>query len=176
MAGSRPALQAAHLPYLHVAPLCSRRHQPVCRQSSAGRRDDRGKPAPAPDGYLVAELLEELCDYVNDNWDRSTPIHLAAYILWRLNWIHPFDDGNGRTSRAVSYLVLCIRTGSRLPGENTIPEQIARNKKPYYEALEAADGAWKQGVIDVSRLEELLADLLAAQLAGIFEQATGRPA
>lgn len=60
--------------------------------------------------HLVPEKIEEMCDYVNDNWEKS-PIHLASYLLWRLNWIHPFVDGNGRTARALSYLVLCIRLG-----------------------------------------------------------------
>src|SRR5215472_1383521 len=72
--------------------------------------------------HLVPGLVEELCDYVNDNWGKKSPIHLCAYILWRLNWIHPFTDGNGRTSRAVSYLVLCVGLGYRLPGARTIPE------------------------------------------------------
>jgi len=47
---------------------------------------------PPPD--LVPEFVEEMCDYVNDNFDKP-PVHLAAYLLWRINWIHPFDDGNG---------------------------------------------------------------------------------
>jgi Fic family protein len=64
----------------------------------------------------VPSLVEELCDYVNDNWESSTPIHLAAYVMWRLNWIRPFADGNGRTSRILSYVVLSIRSGIRLTG------------------------------------------------------------
>jgi Fic family protein len=67
------------------------------------------------------------------------PLHLASYVMWRLNWIHPFTDGNGRTSRAVSYLVLCIRLRALLPGKLTIPEQIEQDKTPYYRALEAAE-------------------------------------
>lgn len=72
--------------------------------------------------HQVPELVEEMCDYVNANWEHSTPIHLAAYIMWRLNWIHPFADGNGRTSRIVSYVVLSIRAGYVLPGTPTIPD------------------------------------------------------
>jgi Fic family protein len=49
--------------------------------------------------HLVPELVEDMCDYINDHWNESTPIHLASYLMWRLNWIHPFADGNGRTSR-----------------------------------------------------------------------------
>lgn len=125
--------------------------------------------------HVVPELIEALCDYVNDNWQTSTAIHLAAYVLWRLNWIHPFDDGNGRTARMVSYVVLCIRLGYRLPGTRTIPEQIAADKRPYYEALEAADRAEINGVTDVDQLEVLLGDLLAKQLIGVVEDATGQP-
>ncbi len=60
----------------------------------------RHQPPPA---YRVPELVEDLCDYVNENWDAATAIHLCAYVMWRLNWIHPFADGNGRTSRAAAY-------------------------------------------------------------------------
>jgi len=126
------------------------------------------------DAHLVPEYVEYMCDYVNDNWSASTPIHLAAYVMWRLNWIHPFDDGNGRTSRALSYLVLCIRTGMQLPGLKTIPEQIASNKKPYYDALEAADENYKNNeTINLGELETYLEGLLAKQLVDVYNSARG---
>lgn len=123
--------------------------------------------------HLVAERIEQLCDYVNDNWNTASALHLAAYVMWRLNWIHPFSDGNGRTSRATSYLVLCVRLGYKLPGTRTIPALISDNKKPYYQALESADDAEKAGRMDVSALEELLGNLLAAQLADVYKAARG---
>ena len=55
--------------------------------------------------HQVPEMVEDLCDYVNTNW-QSSAIHLAAFVMWNLNWIPPFTDGKGRTSRAASYLVL----------------------------------------------------------------------
>lgn len=129
-----------------------------------------------PDAWQVPLLVEELCDYVNDNWDISTPLHLAAYVMWRLNWIHPFADGNGRTARAVSYLVLCMKMGGRIPGTRTIPDLIAENKKPYYDALEAADERWaSRQEIDLTQLEEALGNLLAEQLVSALEEASGRP-
>lgn len=123
--------------------------------------------------HLVPEEVEHMCDYVNDNWEKSTPLHLAAYALWKLNWIHPFTDGNGRTARAFSFLVLCLRLGYRVPGKKTIPEQIARDKTPYYKALEAADKEWAKKKLDLSALEGLIADLLAYQLASVHDDATG---
>src|SRR5258708_38946803 len=106
-----------------------------------------------------------MCDYVNDNWDKNTAIHFSAYALWKLNWIHPFTDGNGRTARAFSYLLLCLRFGYRLPGRKTIPEQIASDKTPYNTALEASDQESAAKKIDLSVLEQLIGDLLGYQLA-----------
>jgi Fic family protein len=129
----------------------------------------------APVGaHLVPELVEDMCDYVNEHWHNSTPIHLAAYVMWRLNWIHPFADGNGRTSRIVSYVVLSIRAGSLLPGTPTIPDQIVDNRTPYFEALDAADFACRDGKVDVSKMEDLLGSLLANQLAEFYKFVGGR--
>ncbi len=124
--------------------------------------------------HRVPELVEELCEYVNECWFTKSPIHISAYVMWRLNWIHPFVDGNGRTARALSYLVLCIKLGYRLPGTKTIPDQISSNKNPYYRGLEAADAAFKNGDLDLSELERLLESMLAAQLAQIHKEAVSR--
>lgn len=131
----------------------------------------QGSKHSPPPAYLVPELVEEMCDYVNANWSRSA-LHLASYVLWRLNWIHAFVDGNGRTTRTVSFIVLCIRLGYRIPGTNTIPEQISRDKKPYYAALELADAAYETDKkLNVSAMEELVSSLLANQLAGVIHDA-----
>jgi Fic family protein len=118
-------------------------------------------------------LVDELCAYVNDNWQAASPVHLASYVMWRLNWIHPFSDGNGRASRIVSYLVLSCRLGYVLPGVKTVPEKIAAHKDPYYAALDAADAAWSDGRLDVTAMEELMSRLLAQQLVEIHSRATG---
>lgn len=123
----------------------------------------------------VPTLVEELCEYVNENFDERSALHLAAYVMWRMNWIHPFDDGNGRTARAASYLVLCVKLRNRLPGKPTIPDLIAEKKGPYYQALEAADAALAEGPLDLTALETLLESHLAAQLVSAVEEARGRP-
>lgn len=130
-----------------------------------------------PGGHLVPELVEELCDYINDNWADVSAIHLASMVMWRLNWIHPFTEGNGRTSRATSYLVLCAKSSSLLPGAMTIPEQIVANRQPYYDALESADRRYDdQGRLTtdtVEEMEDLLGSMLARQLRGAFDDAIG---
>lgn len=136
----------------------------------------RGSDHAPPDAHLVAELVEDMCDYVNENWSAKTPVHLASYLMWRLNWIHPFVDGNGRTSRVISYVILCACLGYRLPGSMTIPEQIEKDRTPYFQALGKADKAWKTGKLDVSAMETLIEGLLAKQLTNVYERAAGKGA
>jgi len=117
--------------------------------------------------------VDKMCEYINTNFGRSA-VHLSAYAMWRHNWIHPFFGGNGRTSRAVSYLVLCARLGYNLPGSPTVPQLIAdipKNRDRYFRALQSADAADRTGRLDVSMMEELISDCLAAQLLSIHEEA-----
>ena len=125
------------------------------------------------EAHLVPELIEGMCDYVNEHWHEATAIHVGAYLMWRLNWIHPFADGNGRTARMTSYIAMSTKIGRVLAGTPTIPEQIVENRVPYFEALDAADKAWKIDKIDVTKMEELLSVLLANQLMSIYRLAGG---
>jgi Fic family protein len=114
----------------------------------------------------VPELVDRFFSMIHENWTVvDHPTWLAAYALWRLNWIHPFVEGNGRTARAACYYLLCLKQGRLLPGSKIVPERIRDNRPRYYAALQAADDAWEAGHFDVSELADYLSDLLAAQLA-----------
>jgi len=113
----------------------------------------------------VPNLMDRFFSVVHENWtivDHLT--WLAGYALWRLNWIHPFVEGNGRTARAACYYLICMKYGKLLPGKKIVPERIRENRTPYYEALKAADIAWDQGKLDVSVMARYLEDLLKGQL------------
>jgi Fic family protein len=125
------------------------------------------KHAP-PGEHLVQLRVEDMCEWVNENWRTKSALELCAYVMWRLNWIHPFADGNGRTTRAIAYLILCVRAGARLPGAPSIPEQIAENKPPYYEALEAADRSQNTEDPNLTEMMNLLGAYLKRQLDGIL--------
>ena len=110
--------------------------------------------------------MDRFFSVVHENWDvLGHPTLLPAYALWRLNWIHPFVEGNGRTARAACYYLLCLRQGQLLPGKKIVPERIREDRKPYYAALRAADIAWEQGHFDVSELADYLGGLLKQQLS-----------
>ena len=113
----------------------------------------------------VSDEMDRFFSVVHENWTIvDHPTQLAAYALWRLNWIHPFVEGNGRTARAACYYLICMRQGQILPGKKIVPERIRENRKPYYAALKAADKAWNEGQFDVQELAAYLQDLLKLQL------------
>ncbi len=112
----------------------------------------------------VPELMDRFLSTIHENWFLWSHTELAAYGLWRLNWIHPFIEGNGRTARAICYYLLCARTGNLLPGRKIVPERIRDNREPYYRALKECDIAWEAGKLDLSSMEDFLAGLLQTQL------------
>jgi Fic family protein len=95
---------------------------------------------------------------------RSDSIYTAAYSLWRINAIHPWAEANGRVSRSIAYVVLCVGMGRLLPGTVTIPELIARYRYDYQDGLKAADLAFKKGKIDLYLLTEQLEKYLDVQI------------
>lgn len=108
--------------------------------------------------------MDRFVSTIHENWFNWTRTELAAYGLWRLLWIHPFIEGNGRTARAACHYLLCARSGALLPGRKIVPERIRENRERYYAALREADAAWDRGDLDCSALESYLAELLQAQL------------
>lgn len=119
-----------------------------------------------PHFSTVPNLMDQFLSLIHENWDiMDHPTMLPAYALWRMNWIHPFIEGNGRTARAACYYLICLRAGQLLPGKKIVPERIRENREPYYAALQEADRHWGQGDFDVSQLADYLQGLLAAQLS-----------
>ena len=115
-----------------------------------------------PDFHRVPGLMEDFVNSINWHWQNTQSIVVAAYALWRLNFIHPFTNGNGRTARAICYFILCVSGRGLLPGNTILPEIMAQSKRPqYYKALQAADGG------DLSLLIELISECLREQQASV---------
>lgn len=128
-------------------------------------------PHKCPPWIEVPGHMAGLIAYLDQHWDDRNLIHLSAFTLWRLCWIHPFLNGNGRTARAASYLVLCARNGRLFPPRNTIIEQIQANKQPYYAGLRLADETYTTtGDVDqaLAPLEHLMGGLLKEQIKAAF--------
>src|SRR5258708_20161629 len=108
--------------------------------------------------------MDRFISFIHENWFNASPTQLAAYGLWRLNWIHPFIEGNGRTARAVCYYLFCVRDGRLLPGRKIVPERIREPRGPYVQALRSADNAWNQAKLDLPVIVSYLAHLMSSHL------------
>ncbi|MDP1798669.1 MAG: Fic family protein [Planctomycetaceae bacterium] len=118
-----------------------------------------------PHHELIPWLVESFCNYVNSS--NADPFRLSAHVLWRINWIHPFYDGNGRTARELSYLTLLARLQvPELAGTNSILGQLDRTARDrYFDALRAADlGCDGEESINIEPLESLLLELYQNQM------------
>ncbi len=128
-----------------------------------------------PAFFQVQALMDDFVNTVNRSWETTDPVVLAAYVLWRLNFIHPFINGNGRTARATCYFVLCVSQGYWLPGTTILPELIKRDRAAYVLALEYADKTYSAGKLDLSALHSLLSNLLTEQMASAGIQTDSVP-
>jgi hypothetical protein len=127
-----------------------------------------------PPHYRVSALMDDLVNNVNRNWVETDAVVLATYVLWRLNNIHPFINGNGRTARAACYFVLCLKLGGWPNGTTLLPELIRRDRDEYCIALQTAHDAFANtGEPDLAHLHAIVMRLLKEQLASADEPAPG---
>ena len=89
----------------------------------------------------VSSEMKKLLDFINDdaNDGRHNPIAMVAIAsLWFLA-IHPYGDGNGRISRAISDHILAksFKDSMMVFSMSTM---ILKNRRTYYEQLERITG------------------------------------
>lgn len=106
---------------------------------------------------------------MNRGWETTDAVALATYVLWRINHVHPFINGNGRTARAASYFVLCVKAGGWLPGVPILPEKLRQgpNRDEYVSALKVADTSAAAGTLELTPLHTLVSRLLDEQMASV---------
>lgn len=88
----------------------------------------------APPPEAIPELIEDLIGYINGS--DHPPVVQAALAHVQFETIHPFEDGNGRTGRALIQTVL----NARATVDGSVPVSAALNTdtRLYYSALRSA--------------------------------------
>ncbi len=97
-----------------------------------------------PDHNYVPELMERLCQWLN-RFDFDMPelppeaggILKAILAHLYVAWIHPFGDGNGRTTRLVELDIL-MRSGIPSPAAHLLSNHYNATRSEYYRQLDAA--------------------------------------
>ena len=86
-----------------------------------------------PTFLQIESLMEGFFKFYEENKENLNPVILSAELHERLVTIHPFIDGNGRTSRLIMNLIL-LRYG--FPITNISSQNELRDE--YYKSLEIA--------------------------------------
>lgn len=93
------------------------------------------QPEYIPPEYVDIEpLLNELIAWYDSSSDLPAPV-LSAIIHYALVTIHPFEDGNGRTSRALATYVL-MQHDYDFKGFNSFEEYYMSDLSGYYESIQ----------------------------------------
>ena len=91
-----------------------------------------------PDAYKVPGLIDELLDWLNNSTDEMYPVIIAGILHYELVRIHPFIDGNGRTSRLMATLILSIHKFN-IDNYFILDEYYNQDRQAYVDALKSAD-------------------------------------
>lgn len=120
-----------------------------------------------PPFWEVPGRMNMFVDEVNRFWESTDPVVLAAFVLWKLNHIHPFVNGNGRTARVTCFFVLCLKFETWLEPQANLPDLIKANRPEYVAALKHADASVLTGNLDLGPLHALLVRLLEQPEAAV---------
>lgn len=114
------------------SPTPYRDEQNVIRDSVSG-----GIVYMPPEAKDVPELMRDLVAWVNGELEQGeTPAPIiAALAHYQYATIHPYYDGNGRTARLLTTLIL-HRAGYGLKGIYNLEEYYAQNLPGYYQAMD----------------------------------------
>lgn len=118
---------------------------------------------PPPPGD-VPELMRGMVDWLNDPGEMH-PVLVSGIAQFQLVHIHPFVDGNGRTSRLLSTLCL-YRAGYNFKRLFTISEYYDRNRSDFYRALQSV----RERDMDLTGWLDYFVVGLATQLTEVTER------
>ncbi|MBI1870968.1 MAG: Fic family protein [Chlamydiae bacterium] len=114
---------------------------------------------PAP--LEVPHLMREFTEWINKAEDAS-PILVAGIAQFQLVHIHPFIDGNGRTARLLSTLIL-YKTGYDFKRLFTISEYYDKDRPNYYQAIQTV----RKNNMNMTTWLEYFVDGLRSQMTEI---------
>lgn len=122
----------------------------------------------------ILKLLDNLEQYINNDYDNIDPLVKLAVIHYQFESIHPFHDANGRTGRVINVLYLTLKGPLDSP-ILCLSKFIIRNKSAYYRLLQevTAEGKWEGWILFILQGIEETADetlMLVKEMNQLLEQ------
>lgn len=103
------------------------------RDEPAFVRSQRGEIVhTAPRAEQVPQMMDALVAFIADS--ELSPLIKACVAHFYFVYVHPFIDGNGRTARALSYMIL-LQAGYDFFRYFSISGVIAEERSKYYKAI-----------------------------------------
>ena len=116
----------------------------------------------APEAQYVKPMMNTLLNYIADPTVHPVIKACVAHIYFVT--IHPFFDGNGRTARALSYMIL-LKAGYHFIRQFPISGILMQERSRYYKAIRAAQAP--ENGYDFTYFLEYYAAMLEKSVEGI---------
>lgn len=112
----------------------------------------RESPHVPPPHQHVERYMTELFEFINRKDEPKFDLLKTAVAHHRFVWIHPFDNGNGRSVRLLTYAML-VRQGFNVNvGRILNPAAVfCHDRNQYAAALSGADAGTDQGILEWCR-------------------------
>lgn len=133
-------------------------------QNYVGNSDTREVIYTPPPAEQVPPLMRQLVEWLRTDTNIH-PVLVAGIAQFQLVHIHPFVDGNGRTSRLLSTLCL-YRSGYDFKRLFTLSEFYDRDRSAFYRAIQSVR---EQGM-DLTSWLEYFVDGLATQMSEVRQR------
>ena len=117
-----------------------------------------------PPVHDVPIMMAELVDFLNRE-EKVHPVLVSGISQFQLVHVHPFLDGNGRTSRLLSTLCL-YRAGYNFKRLFTISEYYDRDRPAFYRAIQSV----RESGMDMTGWLEYFVEGLSSQLAEVRDR------
>ena len=115
-----------------------------------------------PTAIDVPILMKELVNWINHSVDEISPVLVAGMSQFQFEHIHPFLDGNGRTGRLLSTLIL-YKTDYDFKRLFILSGYYDKNRSVYYAALQSV----RKNNMDMTEWIEYFVNGLKAQMVEV---------
>jgi Fic family protein len=100
----------------------------------------QGSPHLPPDFTVLQDYIDEFLAFINAPQDPKYDLLRVALAHHRFAWVHPFNNGNGRVVRLLTYAMLIARGFNVRTGRILNPSAVfCSDRKLYYQMLANAD-------------------------------------
>jgi Fic family protein len=101
-----------------------------------------------PESIQVPHYMQELVAFINEEHPRKYDLIKVALAHHRFGWTHPFNNGNGRVVRLLTYALLIkygfnVRAGGRVLNPTAV---FCNDRDRYYSMLSLADTGTPEGL------------------------------